>query len=493
MSHQPNKAGLTRQLGLLTLVATGVCSMMGASINIVPFMLHRNVPDIGGYAMYAYLLAIIPAILAAFPYAVLGSAMPRAGGSYVYASRSLSPYWGFVASFSQWFGLCIAIGVVSYVTVPFLRDIFVAMNLLSVAATLDKPLIRLVLALMFLWFFVWVNIRGLKTYEKTLLPLMYLMFISGFVLIAAGFYFDRADFVQAAGVPAELLNRSAPFSWNALFSAAAILFSSFIGFDAIAQAGGEAKNPGRFIPLAIGLAILTVGLFDFVFTAAVYHSVPWQYISQKALEGDITAPGLLSILLPGGITVLIVAGAAIALINDLPAMLLSVSRLIFAWAEDGIFPASLAKVHQNFHTPHRAVVLSALFATGGILGSHFAGDFFLGVDILVTSMLVNFFLMCLSLIYLPKRNAALYLRIKIFRSPSLQRTVSSIGAIVLLIFLTVHIHKDVTSDVAEWYFKATPIWLIVLGIASLIYLFQTYQLRKSGVDIRKLFSKLPPE
>ena len=41
------------------------------------------------------------------------------------------------------------------------------------------------------------------------------------------------------------------------------------------------------------------------------------------------------------------AGAAIALINDLPAMLLAVSRLMFAWAEDGIFPRWIARVHPN--------------------------------------------------------------------------------------------------------------------------------------------------
>jgi hypothetical protein len=58
--------------------------------------------------------------------AYLASAMPRAGGSYVYASRGLSPYLGFIASFSQWFSLCIAIGVVSCVLVPFLRDIATA-------------------------------------------------------------------------------------------------------------------------------------------------------------------------------------------------------------------------------------------------------------------------------------------------------------------------------------------------------------------------------
>src|SRR5574341_1499470 len=98
-------------MGLLGLVATGVCSMIGAAINVIPFMIQRNVPGIGPHVLPAYLFAALPAILAALAYAILSSAMPRAGGSYVYASRALSPYLGFVASFSQWFGLSIAIGV----------------------------------------------------------------------------------------------------------------------------------------------------------------------------------------------------------------------------------------------------------------------------------------------------------------------------------------------------------------------------------------------
>ena len=107
------RAGLLRQMGLLGLAATGICSMMGAAINVIPFMIQRNVPGIGPYVLPAYLFAAVPAIFAALAYAVLASAMPRAGGSYVYASRALNPYLGFVASFSQWFGLCIAIGVVA--------------------------------------------------------------------------------------------------------------------------------------------------------------------------------------------------------------------------------------------------------------------------------------------------------------------------------------------------------------------------------------------
>ena len=39
-------------------------------------------------------------------------------------AEDLSPYLGFIASFSQWFGLSIVIGVISYIIVPFIRDVF---------------------------------------------------------------------------------------------------------------------------------------------------------------------------------------------------------------------------------------------------------------------------------------------------------------------------------------------------------------------------------
>ena len=122
------RTGLVRDMGLLGLAATGICSMLGAAINVVPMMIQRNVPGIGPYVLHAFVFSAIPAILAALAYAILSSAMPRAGGSYVYGSRGLSPYLGFVASFSQWFGLSVAIGVVSYLVIPFLRDIAVALS-----------------------------------------------------------------------------------------------------------------------------------------------------------------------------------------------------------------------------------------------------------------------------------------------------------------------------------------------------------------------------
>jgi amino acid transporter len=467
--------------------------MIGASIYVVPFMIQRNVPGIGPYVLPAFLFASIPAIFAALAYSMLASAMPRAGGSYLYASRSLHPFWGFVASFSQWFGLSIVIGVIAYVVVPFFRDVAYALDWTMLANWLDQGLVRVVLALVLLWFFIGINILGLSFYERTLIPLMILMFVLGFVVIVAGLSYTQAEYLRAlateGGRQVDLIE--IPFNWTTFLSASAILFSSYIGFDSIAQAGGEAKNPVRNLPRAIGLAITVVGFFYISFTYAVYHTVPWQFVAEEAQSKDLTAAGLLSLLLPSGIGIAILLGAAIALLNDLPAMILSVSRLVFAWAEDGIFPKKLAAIHPKYQTPVQAILLSGTVSSIGILGSHFAGDFFLGIDIMVTSMLVNFIFMCLSVAWLAKRNPTLATQILIFPNPILRAIIVGIGLIFLLSFLGIHTYKDLNASVDAWYFHSTWIWLLVMGMASLLFFFRWKKLKEADPSLLEKFSKLP--
>ncbi len=354
--------------------------MIGAGINVIPIMIQRNVPGIGPHVLSAYSLAMVPAILAAFAYAILASGMPRAGGSYVYASRSLHPYLGFIASFSQWFGLSMAMGVVAYVLVPFLRDIATSLSFSQIAASLDWGPVRVALALGFLWASVAVNLVGIKTYERAMVGLMLLMFVGCSVVIPAGFTFNHSDFAAALAereaVTLVAMN-PAPLDATLLLAATAILFSSFIGFDSIAQAGGEAKNPNRTLPLATTISVIGVGAFYMLFTGAVYHAVPWSFIAERGATTDLTAPGLLGYLLSPFWTVIIVAGSAVALFNSLPTMVLAVSRLMFAWGEDGIFPRAVTNVHRRWRTPQVAILVSAFAATGSIIGCHLAGDFFL--------------------------------------------------------------------------------------------------------------------
>ena len=174
-------------------------------------------------------------------------------------------------------------------------------------------------------------------------------------------------------------------------------------------------------------------------------------------------------------------------------MLLSVSRLMFAWAEDGILPSSVAKVHESKHTPYNALIIAGVMASVGVLGSHFAGDFFLGIDIMVTSMMVNFLLMCVTLLTLPNKNPILYDGIRIIKNRISQLFIGWVGSLLLMAFLTVHIYKDITSDVSNWYFRSTPIWLIVMSVASFFFFCRWNQMKNNRVDLSQRFKQLPEE
>jgi APA family basic amino acid/polyamine antiporter len=393
--------------------------------------------------------------------------MPRAGGSYLFASRGLSPIAGFIASFSQWFGLSIAIGVISYIIPAFMRDFFIALNYSDVASWLVGPVVRPILAIGLLWLFVYINILGGKSYAATLVPLMWLMFGSGVVaIIAAVFPITKPsppEFQEAIQSVA-----GGAFDWQIFLTAAAVLFASFIGFDGIAQAGGEAINPEKNLPRAIAWAIGGVTLFYVLFTLSVYHLIPWQYVANQSQANDVTAPGLLASVLPFGWTMVILAGATIALINDLPGMILSVSRLMYAWGTDGIFPRWTAQLHPQHNTPHIAIILSGGMATIGILGSHFAGSFFLGIDIMVTAMIINYLMMCLTLLNIRERNPTLGSKVRLF-SVKTQKVIGWCGASCLFIFLLIHITKDFSTDVEEWYFRSTWSYLFVMTIGALIF------------------------
>ncbi len=108
-------------------------------------------------------------------------------------------------------------------------------------------------------------------------------------------------------------------------------------------------------------------------------------------------------------------------------------------------------------------------------------------------MLVNFLLMCLSVLWLPKRNPQIARDVRVVSNRKIQIPLALLGAIMLGGFLVVHIWKDISASVSAWYFHSTPVWLIVMAIATGIYLRELRSLRQSGVDVKAIFSKLPPE
>jgi len=132
-------------------------------------------------------------------------------------------------------------------------------------------------------------------------------------------------------------------------------------------------------------------------------------------------------------------------------------------------------------------------ASIGILGSHFAGDFFLGIDIMVTSMMVNFLFVCITLVTLPKVNPTLANKISIIRNRNVQQFLGWTGIITLTVFLLIHVWKDLSSNNVLWYHHSTIIYSIVMLIGSMIFFAKFDSLKKSGVNTVQLFQSLPNE
>ena len=462
---------LKRSLGLVGLIATGASSMIGASIYIVPFEIQAAVPGLGNNILYAFLFASLPALLSAFAYAILSSSMPAAGGSYIYVSRALHPFLGFIASFSQWFGLSIVMGVVAYMVGPFISDVFLNLGFDQIGLLLKTGTARLVLSLALLWIFVIINIIGIRSYQFIVILLVTITFILGFIVIY--FALSNTPEIYSKAVSLKIGNDipylESTFSWEKIISASTLLFASFIGFDAIAQAGGEAKNPSKNLPVAIIVTFITVALFYLIFTYSIYRIVPWNFIQSEAISKDVSAVSLLGYLLSKQSAVIILCGACIALLKDLPSMILSVSRFVYAWSKDHLFPRLFSNIHARYNTPHYAIVFSGLIASAGIFGCHFAADIFLGIDIMVISMLFNFLLVCFAVIFLPRSTSLSADFRPIFKNRIFQKLIAYAGIISLSSFLFIITWNDLQSSQIEFYFHPTLVWLIVLIFAAIIY------------------------
>lgn len=483
-------------MGLAGLIATALAAMVGVGINIVPFMIQRSEPGVGARVPLAFLAAAVPATLAALCYAILASAMPRAGGSYVYATRALNPVAGFVGSFAQWFGLSVGMGVVAFLMVPMLRDIVVTAGWPHLGPMFDRPVVRMPLALAAIWLFWWVNLRGIRSYERTVIVMVVAMIVGPLVMTVVGALNSPADFERVLALrqmegppPAQLPD----LNLRAFVGSCVILFSSFIGFDAVSQAGGEARNPSRDLPRSIVLAIAVVAIYYVLFTAAVYHAVPWQHIYRSALVQDVSAPALMAPLMPPWLVIVVLLAVLMAILNSIPSVMLANSRMLYAFGADRVFPEALSRIHERFRTPYHAVTVTAICGSLSVVGCQLARDFFLGVDVLIVSMLVNFLLMAAAVIMFPKVNPTLHVQTLCLCSRRSQLWIAWSALVMLGALLVLQIAGDVTSA-TPWYLKSTTSWCLVMLAGTLVFARAWRRLVGQGIDPRiAIFSELPAE
>jgi amino acid transporter len=331
---------------------------------------------------------------------------PGEGAVYVWPSRLLGDYCGFLSGWCYWMANVVYIPTLIVSSVGFVAYLFGASGkgLAANGVAIEAGSLGLLLLV------IWLNVRGLAS-QKWLVNLAAIGTLGvGAFLIVLGSWLAVTH-----GIPTGALKwHPSGFEWNwvAVFS---VVCFSLLGLEVASNVGGEIRNPRRVLPRAILLGALLVASIDLLLSGSMLIAVPASGLSliQGVLDaagGMAAAVGLPSPVAPlAGILGLAVAGTAAA-------WTASSARLPYVAAIEGHLPAAFARLHPRYASPFVSLwVCGALCAVS--LGVSFAGAgineaFQTILDLSVILSLMQYLFMFASLIALVRRPAArtLYFR-----------------------------------------------------------------------------------
>ena len=153
----------------------------------------------------------------------------------------------------------------------------------------------------------------------------------------------------------------APNGFAGVSAAAAIIFFSYIGFDAVSTAAEEAKDPARDMPFGIIMSLIICTVLYIALSLVLTGIAPWQTLGTPepmitALQGADGPPGLLRFS-----RFIIALGAVAAMGSVLLVFQLGQPRIFFSMSRDGLLPRMFSKVHPTYRTPYVGTILTGLF------------------------------------------------------------------------------------------------------------------------------------
>jgi len=329
-NQEEKKQKLKENLGLSESVAIGVGGTIGGGIFIL-------IGVASGYAgpgvILSFVLAFIASLLVGLCYAELAARLPFAGGGYTFAQVALGDKIGYVMGWGYWGSYIAASGYVTLGFGAYLEYLTGIPQMFGAVALILSVLI--------------LNILGTQ--------------ISGFVQkIIVLLIIITLLTITICGIPhihTELYRPFFPKGLWGVISASVLAFLSFGGFDIIAAAGEEIKNPAKTIPIAIFMSLIIV-LILYLFTVLVSIGIiPWEQLS--TLSAPLSNVSLQIFGLNGPIFIDIVALISTAATAN--AVLVVTSRIVFAMARDKLLPEKFAYVNTKRNTPIFAILISAFF------------------------------------------------------------------------------------------------------------------------------------
>ena len=348
---------LSRDLSLFDITMIGVGAMIGAGI----FVLTGIAAGAAGPALIlSFALNGIITLFTAMTYAELGSAIPEAGGGYLWVKEGLPGPNAFLAGWMSWFAHAVAGSLYALGFGAHLALVFEEFNVGFFG--LEGELLHKALGVFIIVAFIYINYRGasetgLAGNIITVLKVIILALFIGFgiwAIIENPSYLDKFENFSPEGL-------------TGIISAMGLTFIAFEGYEIIVQAGEEVKNPRRNIPRAVFLSLAIVipiyMLVAFVSLGAVNPEVAqptYQWLAQHAEVGVVEAARQ---FMPLG-TILLLIGGILSTMSALNATTYSSTRVSFAMGRDRNLPDAFAEVHPETRTPFKALFFSGIVILG---------------------------------------------------------------------------------------------------------------------------------
>lgn len=357
---------LDRRLGPLDGAAIVVSNVIGGGIFLVPAFVAQSVPH--PWVMVAVWGAGgVLAFAGAMAYAELAALRPRAGGEYVYLREAFGPLAGFLTgwtSFVAGFAGAIAasaVGLASYLSrfLPAAGDttplLTVPLGLLDLVVSPQALVAVLVIACL-----SGVHILGLGPGRiiQNLLAGMKVALLVAFVALGFGLgEGNTAHFTTGGAV--------SPTLW--VLALVPVMFS-YSGWNAAAYVAEEIRDPGRNVPLALGVGtVVVVVIYLFLNLLFIYALPLTEFAAVDVRVGDAAADRLFGPRIAGPVA----AASVVMIAASISAMVMAGPRVYYAMARDGQFPAMAARVDPRFRTPLVAIVAQGVWACLLVLSGRF--------------------------------------------------------------------------------------------------------------------------
>lgn len=366
-ADQTPEGRLRRRLGARDGAALVIANVVGAGIFLTPGiiagMVPKPLPLLG-----LWLLGGILALLGALSYAEMAARRPRAGGEYVYISEAFGPLAGFLSgwtSFVAGFSGAIAaaaIGFAEYLgrLLPFAAVTEPALELsLGLGALGLSP--RSLVAVLIIALFTLVHLSGIGAGRVVQNVLALLNVLTIALLVALGFAVGERDWQP--GVALE----GSPAAGGQWLVALILVMFTYSGWNAAAYVAGEFRDPGRTLPLALGLGTGVVIALYLLLNLLYVHALGVAGLAGAVAAGDAATEALFG---PIG-TFAFIPLMLLALASSISAMVVTGPRVYYAMARDGCLPRLFGAVAPGRGVPTPAIIAQSVWSAVLVLSGTF--------------------------------------------------------------------------------------------------------------------------